>query len=227
MLTNLGPAIPVPNLFVGGRYGILDELDISAAYNLTAPIIPGIALDLILSEHWVPIQPGLGFQSSTPDKGWSLATGFSLHGLSDFKTGFVAIPVFDVATGWRHRWFNPFVGVSLGLNFYRPFGETNVAQLNPYAGIDFILSEHASLSVRVTFFDVVYNYYGSQVEWVYLRDDEAEEKKYGLVGLSIGFSWDFVSTDSAPTKQEAVTTTVNPDAGVSSVAGEPSSGEEE
>ena len=191
-LTNLGAPFPAPNLFLGGRYGVLDELDLSLAYNLTAPITPGIALDLVLGEHWVPIQPGVGFQSASPEKGWSLATAFSVHALSDFETGFVAIPVFDLAFGYRYRWLNPFLGASLGLNFFRPFDEQNVAMLNPYFGVDVILTRKASLSLRVTFYDVAYNMYGSQVKWVYLVDDRSERKQYGAVALTLGFAWDFV-----------------------------------
>ena len=72
MLTDLGGAIPAPNLFIAGRYGVRDDLDVSLAYNITAPIVPGIVLDGILSAHYVPIQPGLGRQQDTPSKGWSL-----------------------------------------------------------------------------------------------------------------------------------------------------------
>jgi hypothetical protein len=198
LLTNLGAPIFAPNLFVGGRYGVLDDLDVSAAYNVTGPIIPGVALDLALGAHYVPIQPGLRAQAGTPERGWSLATGFELHGLSDLETGFLVFPAFDLAAGYRYRWFNPFVGVSLGLNFYRPFDEVHPTMLNPYVGAELILSRKAALSFRVTFFDVTYNYWGSQVEWVYLaRDDDARERR-AILGISLGFSWDFVDDPPAP-----------------------------
>ncbi len=196
MLTNLGAPIPAPNLFVGGRYGVRDDMDVSVAYNVTAPITPGIPLNLILADHFVPIQPGVGSQADSPEKGWSLATGASAHLLTDFETGFIAVPVFDVATGYRHGWFNPYVGVSLGLHFFRPFGDVHVPQLSPFVGADFILNRCNSISIRVTFFDVTYNYYGSQVQWVYLRNDPDGKKQYAPVGISLGFAWDYIRRPS-------------------------------
>jgi len=201
MFTNLGAPLFAPNLFVGGRYGVLQDLDVSAAYNLTAPIIPGLPLDLMLGAHWVPIQPGIRSQAGTPDKGWSLATGFQLHSLSDFETGFLVFPAVDLAGGYRHKWFNPFVGVSLGLNFYRPLDRVHPTMLSPYVGAEFILSPKAALSFRITFHDVTYNYWGSQVDWVYLSTDEEAQKRHALFGIGLGFSWDFV--DPPPTSPPA------------------------
>jgi hypothetical protein len=192
IFTNLGGPIPAPNLFVGGRYGVRDDLDISLHYNLTSPIIPGIGLDMILSEHWVPIQPGIGIQSRTEDKGWSLATGGSVHLITDFKHGALAFPAIEVASGWRYKWLNPYLGVSLALHFFRPYDKKNVPLLNPFIGSDFIVSQNVNLALRVTFYDVVYNQYGSQVEWIHLVDNVSERKKYGMVGVSLGFSYDFV-----------------------------------
>ncbi|HUT78573.1 MAG TPA: hypothetical protein VM285_12845, partial [Polyangia bacterium] len=193
MFTNLGAPVFAPNLFIGGRYGVLDDLDLFAAYNLTGPIIPGIALDLALGVHWVPIQPGLRAQIGTPRRGWSLATGVELHSLSDFETGFMVFPAVDLAVGYRDRWFNPFVGASLGLNCYRPFDEVEPVMLSPYLGVELIISRKAAVSARVTFFDVTHNYWGSQVEWVYLARDDGARERYAILGVSLGFSFDFVS----------------------------------
>jgi len=201
MFTNLGAPIFAPNLLVGGRYGVLDDLDVSAAYNITGPIIPGLALDLILGAHWVPIQPGLRSQAGTPEKGWSLATGFELHSLTDFETGFLAFPAIDLAGGYRYKWFNPFVGVSLALHFYRPFDEVHPTMLSPYVGAEFILSHKAALSFRVTFFDVTYNYWGSQVDWVYLATDEGAHERRAILGIGLGFSWDFVDPPAKATAE--------------------------
>ncbi|MBW2278700.1 MAG: hypothetical protein JRF63_14510 [Deltaproteobacteria bacterium] len=201
MFTNLGAPIFAPNLFVGARYGVLQDLDVSAAYNLTAPIIPGLPLDLMLGAHWVPIQPGVRSQAGTPKKGWSLATAFQLHSLSDFETGFMVFPAIDLAGGYRYRWFNPFVGVSLGLHFYRPFDEVHPTMLSPYVGAEFILSDKAALSFRITFFDVTYNYWGSSVDWVYLSTDEDAQERHALFGIGLGFSWDFVDPPPPPAEE--------------------------
>jgi hypothetical protein len=195
VFTNLGAPVPAPNLFVGGRYGVSDDLDVSAHYNLTGPFVPGVGLNLVLSGHWFPIQPGLGFQRLTVKKGWSLGGSFSLHSITDFQSGYIALPVFDIAFGWRYKWLNPYVGASLGLNFYRPFASPNVAMLNPYAGADFILGDRASLSLRLTIYDAVYNMYGAQIDWVFLVDDASEKKRYGALGVSLGFAFDFVQCE--------------------------------
>ena len=150
-------------------------------------------MDLILAGHYVPIQPGLRSQEHSEEKGWSLATGIQLHSLTDFETGFLAIPAVDLAVGYRYRWINPFLGVSLALNFARPFGDIEPVMLNPYVGFELILPRHTALSLRFTFFDVTHNYFGSQVEWVYLSTNEREMKRHGVVGVSLGFSLDFVN----------------------------------
>jgi hypothetical protein len=195
IFTDLGAPIPVPNLFLGARYGVMDALDISAHYNLTSPFIPGIGLDLILGEHWVPVQPGLGSQKYSPKRGWSVATGTSVHFLTDFSNGLMVVPVLDFAVGWRYDWFNPFLGTSVGFNFYRPFEKSSLLQLNPYVGSDFIINCRLSVSLRLTVYDVAYNMWGSQIDWVYLVDDVEKQKKYGAVGLSLGVAYDFLAKD--------------------------------
>jgi hypothetical protein len=189
--TNLGPPLPMPNLFLGGRYGILQDLDIAVHYNLTAPIIPGIPLDLITGLYWVPIQPGIRAQKDSPDKGWGAGGSFTLQWVTDFQSGFVLLPAFEMAGGWRYKWINPFIGTALGLNFYRPHDNTPFLQVNPFLGTEFIIKERASLSLKCTFFDISYNLYGSQVDWVYIVDDTKEDIKHGVFGLSVGFCFDF------------------------------------
>ncbi|MFC1476710.1 hypothetical protein ACFL5S_01970 [Fibrobacterota bacterium] len=191
LFTNLGPPLPMPNFFIGGRYGLLQDLDIAVHYNLTAPIIPGIPLDLITGIYWVPIQPGIRRQENSPDKGWGVGGSFALQWITDFKSGFVALPAFELAGGWRYKWINPFVGMALGLNFYRPHDNTPFVQVNPFLGTEFIIGDRAGLSVKCTFFDIAYNLYGAQVDWVYVVDDTEEDRKYGVFGIALGFSWDF------------------------------------
>ena len=189
--TNLGPPLPMPNLYIGGRYGLLQDLDIAVHYNLTAPIIPGIPLDLITGVYWVPIQPGIRGQEGSPDKGWGAGGSFALQWVTDFKSGFALLPAFKLARGFRYKWINPFIGTSLGLNFYRPHDNTPFVQVNPFLGAEFIIKERASLSLKCTFFDIAYNLYGSQVDWVYIVDNTEEDRKYGVFGIALGFSWDF------------------------------------
>jgi len=188
MTTSLGPPAPIPNAFVGARYGILDDLDFSAHYNLTAPIVPGIGLDLQTAVHWIPIQPGLARQQQTPEYGWSLGGGLGITWISDFRSGLVVLPYLEAAVGWRHAWFNPFAGTALGLNLYRPPGREHVMQLSPFLGVELILPRGAALSLRLTWHDVTYNAYGSQVDWIYMIDDVEAEEKRAPLGVSLGFS---------------------------------------
>lgn len=188
---DLGPPLPMPNLFVGGRYGLLQDLDIAVHYNLTAPIIPGIPLDLITGVYWVPIQPGIRGQEGSPDKGWGAGGSFALQWVTDFKHGFRIIPMFELAGGWRYRWINPFIGTAVGLDFYRPHDKTPFLHVNPFLGTGFIIKDRASLSLKCTFFDIAYNFYGSQVNWIYIVNDTDDDKKYGVFGIALGFSWDF------------------------------------
>ncbi len=190
--TDLGGAIPAPNLFIGGRYGVRDDLDVALHYNLTSPILPGIGLDGIFAAHYVPIQPGVARQRDSKQRGWSLATEGAVHLLTDFQNGAVVIPETSLAGGYRYRWFNPYLGLSFALNFYRPYDRGTPVCLSPFLGADFIVNERVSLSLRITFYDVAYNMYGSQVHWVHLVKDDTADKKYGMLGLSLGFGYDLL-----------------------------------
>lgn len=201
VFTNLGAPIPAPNLFIGGRYGIRDDLDLSLHYNLTGPFVPGIGLNVILSEHWVPIQPGIGAQAATDDTGWSLATAGSVHLITDFVHGALAVPVFEVAAGWRYKWINPYLGVSLAVQLYRPYEAVHPIMLNPFVGADIIVKDQINLALRVTVYDTTYSMDRSQIDWVYLVENDAGSKRYGMVGLSLGFSYDFLKSTDRPKKK--------------------------
>jgi len=190
MMANLGPMIPVPNLMLGARYGILQDLDVSGAFNVTAPVIPGIGLDLQTSLHWIPIQPGVRSQAITPTRGWSLGGTVGATWLTDFRTGFVVVPHVDAVGGFRHEWFSVFWGTGLGLNFFRPMGGRDVPMLSPYVGIELILSPKIAVSLRVTWHDVTHNAWGSGVQWAFMTDDDATKRAYAPLGISLGFSGD-------------------------------------
>ncbi len=191
LATNLGPPIPMPSLYMGARYGLRDDLDLSLNTNLVAPVIPGIGLDLQTAAHWVPIQPGLRSQADTPTRGWSLAGTLGVEWLTDFKNGFMVFPLLKLAAGWRYEWFNPYLGSALVLHAYRPFEQGIPLQLDPYLGIDWSIGQRASIVTQVMFMDVGYNLYGSGLDWVYLADKPEERRHYGVVTPMLGFSWDF------------------------------------
>lgn len=191
MMKNLGPTLPIPNFFIGGRYGVRSDLDISVHYNLTTPVVPGIALDLITSAHWIPIQPGLRRQIDNNQKGWGVGGSLHLQWVTDFDNGFLFLPTLELVSGYRIKCFNPYLGLSLGLNFYRPDDRISMLQLHPAIGTEFIIRDRLGLDIKCTFYDVAYNFYGSQIDWIYIVNNTSDKKKYGVVGLSIGFSYDF------------------------------------
>ncbi len=201
MFTNLGAPIPIPNLFVGARYGLRQDLDLAAYYNLTGPIIPGIGFDVITSIFWIPIQPGLRNQEDTPKKGWGAGGSFMLQWVTDFKHGLIILPAMEIGGGWRNKWFNPFIGTSVGLNFYRPHNKTPIVQLNPFLGSDFIINERASIALKCTIYESIYNLYGSQIEWVHIANKPEEKKKYGVFGVALGFSYNFGNSKRKPKKK--------------------------
>ncbi|NLG17796.1 MAG: hypothetical protein GX556_10735 [Fibrobacter sp.] len=190
LMTNLGVAMPIPNLYLGGRFGVREDLDISGHLNLTSPIIPGIALDLITSAHWVPFQPGTGNQSATPDRGWSSGLGLDIQWVTDFKGGLVVLPSIDLSGSHRYRWLSTFAGSAFGLNFYRP-GDESILQISPFLGFEFITRKNLSFCIKFTAYDLLFNYDGSQVYWVYLKENTPARQKYAPLGISIGASYVF------------------------------------
>jgi hypothetical protein len=190
LITDLGAPLPVPNFYIGPCYGLLDDLDITAHVNITAPFIPGV-MDLMTGINWVPVQPGIRNQEDSPERGWGLRGSFALQGLTDFKHGMTVFPFIETACGWRYNWFNPFLGMSLGLNFYRYLDSEPAAVVNPFLGIEFIIKDRASLALKCIVFNCAYDFYDSKVTWVYIVNNSEKKEKYGLFGIAIGFSWKF------------------------------------
>jgi hypothetical protein len=188
MLTNLGAPLPVPNLFAGTRYGLREDLDIVGHINLLGPITPGL-LDLSTGAHWVPVQPGLRTQADTPRRGWALGGAAEVQWVTDFSHGLVVLPALTVSGGYRVRWFNPFGGLSLGFNGYRPHESGTPLMVCPFVGVECILGDRVGLSAKCMLYDVAYNQYGSQIDWVYLVDDVDEGKRQAFLGVSLGFSY--------------------------------------
>ncbi len=190
MMVNLGGPIPIPHFFAGARYGLFQDLDIAAHLNITGLIIPGV-LDLTTGIFWVPIQPGIRTQTETPKIGWGCGGSFKLEWITDFQHGLVIFPTFELGGGWRYKWFNPYIGLSLGLNFYRYNDTKPITMINPFFGFEFFIKEKASLGLKCTIRDFAYNYYDSEIFWISMITDEKEEKKYGILDITLGFSWIF------------------------------------
>jgi hypothetical protein len=188
--TTLGVPIPVPNLFLGGRHGIRDDLDISAHVNLFTPVMPGIALDLITGVDWIPIQPGIGSQAA-PDRGWGTGIALDIQWLTDFEHGLVVLPSFEIPLSLRYRWFSVFAGSGLGLNFYRPYDKFNFLQVCPFLGGELIGSRW-SVGLKVMAYDIFYNLNGAQANWVFMIDEQQEKRqRYAPLGIGLGIAYEF------------------------------------
>jgi hypothetical protein len=190
ILTDLGVPLPVPNLFTGFRYGLRNDFDIAAQYNVLGPILPGIAFDLITSATWIPLQPGLSSQSATPDKGWGAGGTVDIQWITNFKKGLVVLPSVDLVGSYRYHWINLYLGSAVGANFYRIEHDDSKLSLSPFAGFELISSKHLSVGVKCTAFDLLYNYNGSQAHWIYFVEDKEKRKKYAPFGVSIGFGYE-------------------------------------
>ncbi len=187
--TKLAVPIPMPNFYLGVRYGFLSDLDGALDINATSFLIGGF-LDMETSVYWVPIQPGIRSQKTTPNQGWGLNTGLSLKWMTNFSSGFVFVPAIHLTGGYRYKWINPYVGTRMGLIFQRPGADHSPIQLNTYFGAEFLINR-ASLIVQFNFHDITHNFYGDQVQWVYLKNDIEEENQRGAFGISLGFSFTF------------------------------------
>ncbi len=187
--TALGPPVPMPVFFLGGRYGIRDDLDVSLAYNVTAPAVPSIPLHLETGVHYAPIQPGLMDQPA--DQGWSLVTNAEIVWLSDFEGGLMVFPTLGVTGAYRYKFIAPYIGTMAGANFYRPFERTNWFTLTPHVGLELMAGPHFGINLEAAFMDATNNFYGSGLEWVYLADNEDKKKERMVLMPMIGFTWDF------------------------------------
>lgn len=182
LTTNLGAPVPMPSVFVGGSYGLRDDLDVCASYNVFAPISPGLGLDLSASLHWVPLQP--------QERGWSAGGRLGFDLLTDFQSGPMLFPWIDLAAGHRLGKVEPFVGFNLAAHAYRPYDRRHPIMLSPYLGAEVRLGEHSAVVLRLAAMDTTYNSFGSGVDWVYLFRDEDARRAAAVLTPSIGFSWD-------------------------------------
>jgi hypothetical protein len=187
--TALGPPVPMPVVFLGGRYGIRDDLDIGATYNLTAPIVPSIPLHLETAVHWAPIQPGLRDQPD--DQGWSVVADGSVTWLSDFESGLMVFPALGVTGGYRYRFVAPYLGFTGAVNSYRPFARRGWLWFTPHVGLELMAGEHFGVTLEAAWMDVGHNLYGSGLQWIYLSKDEEENVERGAFAPMLGFTWDF------------------------------------
>lgn len=197
MQTQKGVA-PMPMAFLGGRYGLRDDLDVSLDLNLTAPIILGLPLDAQTAVQWAPIQPGLRGQAA--DRGFSAVGAASVDWVSDFSTGFRAFPALTLTGAYRWPRVAPYLGLTTALDFYRPFERKNPLSLNPYVGAEVFLGKGVGLDLELQIREASTNLWGENMQWVVLSRNEEKERTFGVLTPMIGVTWDF---DPHPATEES------------------------
>ena len=196
--TALGFPAPMPVVFIGGRYGVRDDMDVSLAYNVTAPAVPSIPMHLEAGVHWAPIQPGLRDQPD--DQGWTVLTDGKLLWVSDFETGHVVMPAIGVTGAYRYRFVAPYIGFMAAANAYRPFDRRNWLSLKPHVGLELFGGKHFVATLEASWHEAAANTYGSGLEWVYLVENDDKQTRFAAFTPMIGLSWDF---DTRPGIKEA------------------------
>jgi hypothetical protein len=166
MVTNLGGAIPVPNLPVGARYGLLDNLDLSGHLNIL-PLITGGFTALDASLTW-------GIIRHQGRRGFDLATGAGLVLMTDFDTAARISPLVDMALGYAVNRFHPFIGFEAVID-----ARASGVIVDPYVGLEVDIGSW-SISGEVLWFHPAHNWYSSAIRYVSINDTQ------GAVGVILG-----------------------------------------
>lgn len=168
---NLGVTIPMPNLPLGARYGVTDQIDVNAHLN-ALPLVMGGFMALDAGITW-------GLLRARGETGFNLATGAGFALMTDFSTAARVSPLFDMAASYQIHWLVPFVGFEMALDLWS--GEVIT---NPYGGFEVEVGD-VSFSAAMVWFHPAYDTSASTVEYVSPRDR-------GAVGALLGLKirWD-------------------------------------
>jgi hypothetical protein len=169
-VTNLGGAVPVPNIPVGARYGVADRIDLSSHVNLL-PIIMGGFLALDGSLTW-------GLVQHIGSRGWNLATGTGFMLFTDFRESGRISPLVDLAGGYTIEWFTPFAGFNMTADFWGG----NVMS-NFFGGFEADIG-NLTLSAAAVWFYPSYDWYASPIRYV-------APDYQGSIGVLIGVKYRF------------------------------------
>jgi len=185
----------IPNLAIGGKYGISPTVDVHLNYSMLFNFVP----KLVTMEggiSWFPIQPGIKKQMDSPLQGWSVGGHAQLTIITNFKDGFSVEPTVTFIGGYRVRWFNPYIGVNLGVLFYPEAYRTIPIHLNPLFGVECISTKRFSFNITWTIYDLLYDHHRSIVPWTYAIESSETGKRFGIVGIDFSFSWKFTGVGS-------------------------------
>jgi hypothetical protein len=132
LFANLGPTIPVPHSYVGGRYGVTNWMDVDANVNLT-PFAFGI---------WMSDIAG-NFQLYRKPRGLAVASSARLYFIGDLDDppDLQAYPEIGLHLGGpvpMVRWIRHYGGVTSAFQLAPPEGKSPVF-LTPFFGVEFLI----------------------------------------------------------------------------------------
>ena len=131
---NLGPAIPVPHVHLGGRVGVNDWMDVDGNLNVLAAAFGVWAMDVATN-----------FQLYRRPRGLAVATSTRLFILGDLNDApdARALPELGLHLGGPvARWLNLYGGVTSAVQFRAPIGKAPVFT-TPFAGAEVLLPPRA------------------------------------------------------------------------------------
>jgi hypothetical protein len=171
LVTNLGPAVPIPNLPLGVRYGITDRLDFNTHLNVL-PIVMGgfIAADAGIT--WAILH-------RERRSGPNLATGVSFMLVSDFHEEARLIPLADIAGGATFGPFTLFAGFDVMCDYWG-----GGANFSPFAGFEIDLPRRVILHGAFKWFAATFDVYDSPTRYVNVNHK-------GMMGFVIGIKFGF------------------------------------
>jgi hypothetical protein len=165
LIQNLGPAIPIPNVPVGARYGVNDHLDVAGHVNLLTLFAGGfLVIDTELT---------MGLIRHEGSRGPNLAASVGFALLTDFQSGARFSPMFDVAGGYTIDWFTVYGGVEMLLDFWR-----GSVHLDPMVGVEIDIRSFTLFGTFIWYHPFGDGYHNS-FEYVTPGD-------HGSLGLMIG-----------------------------------------
>ncbi|MFO8072992.1 MAG: hypothetical protein R6V85_14050 [Polyangia bacterium] len=171
LLRNLGPALPVPNLPVGARWGATDRVDLSLHTN-PLPLIVGGFATLDAGATWALLGQDGG-------RGLEMAASTGMLLVTDFQTDARIAPLVDFAAGWALEHVRPFAGVQLAADLWG-----GGLMINPHLGAEFEMGRRAALSLTGVWFHAGFDTADSTVEWV-------SPGGRGALGLLVGLKLRF------------------------------------
>ncbi len=172
MVTNLGGAIPVPNVPLGVRYGVTDRTDVSGHVNLL-PLFMGGFMTLDAGATYA-------FYRHSGRDGFNLAGSAGVALLTDFQDSARVSPLFDIYGGYTYSWFTVFGGGELVADFWG-----GRAVVSPQVGFE---ADIGSLTLSAAF---VWHHVGHDVTNSSIRYVTGSANR-GAAGVLLGikYRWD-------------------------------------